>query len=377
MKSGKYTKSIMIIGLLLFNVHVNLIGQDMLTPNLIRNSYIRLLNDTKPAGFTSVGNVTCEAVHPFTKGFEGPYTPAAPTNAATSVEGATKTTPYWFGYYNKGPRARRGGLASGWNSYACGNILKITGNNNDTHTVLFFPFEKNVLGCKVRFRAWVKIVRGQMVSFGSDTGHNNVARGFSISKETTDQAQDGWYRIDAEIAISEVTQLDGFAFSMGLHGDDFEVYLALPHLSLIETESWLPSVSDMLSVNGLTIRPDNGFIGIGTTTPDYKLDVQGTIKATEIKVEAQTADFVFEDDYPLKSLEQVEQFVQENKHLPDIPSAKQMEANGVDLAEMNKLLLQKVEELTLYAIEQQRFIQTQRQQLEQFEQRLLKIENDK
>jgi hypothetical protein len=83
------------------------------------------------------------------------------------------------------------------------------------------------------------------------------------------------------------------------------------------------------------------------------LDVNGTIKATEIKVEAKTADFVFEEDYQLKSLEEVEQFVQENKHLPDVPSAKQMEEDGVGLAEMNKLLLQKVEELTLYSIEQQ------------------------
>ncbi|WP_461639621.1 hypothetical protein [Labilibaculum euxinus] len=108
--------------------------------------------------------------------------------------------------------------------------------------------------------------------------------------------------------------------------------------------------------NGWESSGDNAFrrsgnVGIGTTSPTAKLEVNGTIKATEIKVEAQTADFVFEEDYELKSLEEVEQFVQTNKHLPDIPSAKEMKENGVGLAEMNKLLLQKVEELTLYVIE--------------------------
>ena len=84
------------------------------------------------------------------------------------------------------------------------------------------------------------------------------------------------------------------------------------------------------------------------------LDVAGTLVATEIKVEAQTADFVFEEDYPLRPLDEVEAFIKTNKHLPEIPSAKQMETDGVNVAEMNKLLLQKIEELTLYMLEMKR-----------------------
>ncbi|SMO46623.1 hypothetical protein SAMN06265379_101945 [Saccharicrinis carchari] len=101
------------------------------------------------------------------------------------------------------------------------------------------------------------------------------------------------------------------------------------------------------------IIKSNGHIGIGTDSPNHKLDVAGTVRAEEIIIEAkgQTADFVFEPDYQLRDLSEVETFIKDNKHLPDIPSASQMEEQGVNLAEMNKLLLQKVEELTLYAIE--------------------------
>jgi hypothetical protein len=103
---------------------------------------------------------------------------------------------------------------------------------------------------------------------------------------------------------------------------------------------------------------NNGNVGIGTTSPKAKLDVAGTIRATEIKVEANgnTADFVFDDNYPLPTLAEVEEFIKTNGHLPSIPSAESMEKNGVNLAQMNKLLLQKIEELTLYAIEKDKTI---------------------
>ncbi len=128
------------------------------------------------------------------------------------------------------------------------------------------------------------------------------------------------------------------------------------------TYNYNPSIATGIlasaSQNGLWVH-NNGNIRLGlysTTAPDVKLLVQGAIKATEIKVEAQTADFVFEPGYQLRPLEEVESFILENRHLPEIPNAEQMEAEGVNLAEMNKLLLMKVEELTLYMIEQQKMI---------------------
>jgi len=104
-------------------------------------------------------------------------------------------------------------------------------------------------------------------------------------------------------------------------------------------------------------------LGIGKVAT-CALDVVGTIKAKEIKVTAQTADFVFEEDYQLRSLEEVNSFITTNKHLPEIPSATQMEVDGVNLAEMNKLLLQKIEELTLYMIDQEQRIKELEQKVE-------------
>lgn len=94
-------------------------------------------------------------------------------------------------------------------------------------------------------------------------------------------------------------------------------------------------------------------VGIGTTSPDinYMLSINGKIRAKEVVVETGWADFVFEDDYNLISLAELENFVIENNHLPGIPTEEEVKNNGVSVGEMNSKLLQKVEELTLYVIE--------------------------
>ena len=116
----------------------------------------------------------------------------------------------------------------------------------------------------------------------------------------------------------------------------------------------------------MTLSAD-GDLGIGTIeTGTHKLAVEGSIGAREIKVEGSGwSDFVFEKDYKLPTLEEVEEHIQENGHLQDIPNAAEVAENGIFLGEMDSKLLQKIEELMLYTIEQQKQIE------------LLKLDNQK
>jgi len=120
-----------------------------------------------------------------------------------------------------------------------------------------------------------------------------------------------------------------------------------------------------------------GNLGIGTTAPTSKLSVNGDIKAKEVTVElAGWSDFVFEPTYQLYSLPQVESFILENKRLPGIPSESEVLENGIELGGMQAKLLQKIEELTLYLIEQNKELKYQQEQLDNQTELIKKLQKE-
>jgi len=100
----------------------------------------------------------------------------------------------------------------------------------------------------------------------------------------------------------------------------------------------------------VTINPDGGNVGIGTAHPQYPLSVNGTLQAKEVIVNTGWSDYVFGPEYRLKPLKEVAAYIRENHHLPEIPTAAEVEQKGISLGETQAKLLAKIEELTLHMI---------------------------
>lgn len=143
------------------------------------------------------------------------------------------------------------------------------------------------------------------------------------------------------------------------HGD----YIHMPHSnSRIVIGGWgsdFPG-NNLIVRSGNTRLEENVYVGksmgIGTNnffdgSTLYKLSVKGKIRAEEVKVYTTWADYVFDDSYTLKPLEEVEHFIVEHGHLPNVPSGAAIEEGGLNLGEISKIQQEKIEELTLYIIE--------------------------
>ncbi|RUT71267.1 hypothetical protein D0817_05135 [Flavobacterium cupreum] len=190
--------------------------------------------------------------------------------------------------------------------------------------------------------------------------------------------------ISADLIVHiKVTSLNinGTFTALNTTGNDLTVSKFLPM-----TSDWNLYVGNVFSNAGAQIAikaTQNGYVGIGTTIPDEKLTVDGKIHAKEVRVDLLSPmtvpDYVFTTDYKLKTLKEVEEYIKKNNHLPEIPSAKEIEKNGLMLAEMNMSLLKKIEELTLYSIEQNKKIEAQTKEIESLKNlvlRVTKIENE-
>lgn len=186
------------------------------------------------------------------------------------------------------------------------------------------------------------------VEVNTSTAYNNN-RGSIISYNEPTSLVTLTYNGISYLAVSILNSSTLFNFS-------FTGYAVGKEFAIV-TDNNVSNVLPFTSLDPILIQ---GNVGIGTTTfGAHMLAVEGSIGARRIKVSAVGSgwpDFVFEQDYKLPSLQEVEKFVKTNKHLPDVPSATDVQNDGLDLGEMNKLLLKKVEELTLYMIEMQKEI---------------------
>lgn len=115
-------------------------------------------------------------------------------------------------------------------------------------------------------------------------------------------------------------------------------------------------LNNSTEANSIFISPD-GKMGIGKRNPTDKLEVNGQIHAKSVKVDLEKwADTVFEKDYDLPHLREIENYIDQHGHLPEIPSAEKVLEEGIELGEMNRLLLKKIEELTLHLIAKEKQI---------------------
>src|SRR5690606_29536048 len=187
--------------------------------------------------------------------------------------------------------------------------------------------------------------------------HHAVAQEFfSGTKSTT-----------ATISRSGITNL-GFS---QFRNNPANTATVLEHIHPVG-DLYIRSMASRADSSGNVIINDNGgFVGIGTTRPREQLSVNGNVRAREIKVETVNwPDYVFEDGYELRSLKETEEFIRTHKHLPNIPSAGEVEQEGIALGQMNRLLLEKIEELTLHLIEKEK-------RIEKIERELSEIKNRK
>jgi hypothetical protein len=173
--------------------------------------------------------------------------------------------------------------------------------------------------------------------------------------------------------------------NVGDYGNTFKIvamsstgYFDSPKLNFKYTNPSGGKIIDLLTIDSF------GKVGIGSINPDSKLTVNGDIHATEVKVtQTVPADYVFEKyylgqsslkpDYNLLTLFEVEKFTKENHHLPNVPSAKEIKENGLLLGEMSNVLLQKIEELTLYVIEQNKKIEIQQNENNKQSEEIVKL----
>jgi hypothetical protein len=240
-------------------------------------------------------------------------------------------------------------------------------------------------------------VSGNILSTGNFTGVNFVSSGnvstttgtMSTSSGNIFTTSGNVYTSSGNLGVgtaspSQKLHLDGgdFLFNdatpvlyTGTGASELNRYLVLMNSSGTTSTSGLKAGGVVIADDAAYANPGKNdlivkgkvFIGQATTTNanSYDLGVKGKIGAKDLQLETSSwSDYVFAEDYKLPSLAEVERYINENKHLEGVPSEAEVKANGYSVNEMDVVLLKKVEELTLYVIEQQKQIEELKQQLD-------------
>ncbi len=201
-------------------------GNSILPCPLNYNAFLQDLGQGPLEHWGTRGSVVIEAVHPYTKGFEGPYVSYEPENRAATLDEATQDKPYWWGRYNKGPRARRGGLAGGWGGISNGNILKIYKPAGEYHSYAnscMFSMIELYKRTRSRFRAYIYVAKGPLnFDFGltDDGGQINIP------------STNEWHFIDVIVGQSEV--ISSYMNINIDHSEECEIYIAMLNIFAVE-----------------------------------------------------------------------------------------------------------------------------------------------
>lgn len=231
-------------------------------------------------------------------------------------------------------------LASGYTSTAFGTLSEASG------------FRSFAAGFASKARSTTSFTLGTYAETGT-TAYNGVAIGVKVTANANRSMVlgTGYYERGGGIPVALVNNIEN-SLMIGFRSNRPSLFVG-------------PSAG-----SGTT-----GRVGIGTTnTPtviggqnisNYRLFVAGGILTEEVRVRTGWADYVFEESYELPSLNEVSEYIEENGHLPNVPSAEQVEEEGIELGDITRIQQEKIEELTLYMIEMQKEIESLKARLDE------------